>query len=461
MKRYFLKFGSLLLFILSIISCAKVDNPGNDDNESKVLVLTPSSKEIVVGEDSFVNFTATYGEKDVTKSSSLQIFHSNEKEKNIKVEGGRWKIEKGGDYSFYALYSTDNGAVKSKSVIVKAVEDMNLYLKSSADVTIPGSSIDFSIFLGDKELKISDSKLKLYLKNGDSPISLESLTYSIEEVKKYEFYAVYNFSEEELVSEVKTIDVIEWIESPYLKRAFFIQFTGTWCKFCPRVGFAIYDYVEKEGTKNAIFVAAHVGDELSNLASTELDNKLKPNGYPTLLAGSLNTTSAINLQPEEQTADGIKDAVAEIMETPARTAIKVSSVAGEDGISINAQVLVNEDGTYGIGSMILEDGIYVNQSNTFVSSLFGDYNPSVHKNILHGASPLNKDFHSPLSSSERQLAKMGYNYSTFFPFNGVLTKLKKIENCSVVVYTYDIVRKKIDNAIRVKIGEESDYEYAE
>ena len=444
---------TFLLLLLNSVACT--DPNGNIVD--KQLTLTPSTSQFSIAADSVLTFTATLEDEDVTYEEELQIWHLEANGEVHLIQDAQFAISQAGEYQFYATFTdSKQQSVKSETITVTAISDAILRIETSADMFTQNSDVQFQIYMGGTQIEIPDPNLKLYAISGDTKTELDVFHFTIDELKEYRFSASYSFGGKELESEIKSVSAIEWNDAPYHKRALVTQFTGTWCGYCPRVGLAIYNYTAEFGNKDAVVVSSHVGDVMQSLSSSELDKRMKPDGYPGLYAGSIDKDGAITV---EQSAAGIKDAVNQIISTSANTAIKASAKMEEDGIAISAQILVAKDGKYGVASMILEDNIYKIQTNNLSSTNFGSYDYSMHKNVLHAISPLDKYFYAPLSKFETQKARTGYNYESFFPFAGVLSNVSKKENCSAVVFTYNIETRKVDNIIKLTIGESAEFEY--
>ncbi len=65
----------------------------------------------------------------------------------------------------------------------------------------------------------------------------------------------------------------------FSKKAVIEDYTGTWCGYCPRVSYAI-SLVEEQSDK-VFAIAAHIGDDMQNSYSVQLEDNFDIPGYPT------------------------------------------------------------------------------------------------------------------------------------------------------------------------------------
>ncbi|MFI3332340.1 MAG: Omp28-related outer membrane protein [Rikenellaceae bacterium] len=476
MKRvynFFVTF-TLAALMLSVASCAEdsaednVVEPNTDPEVSLSgdLVLTPSVDEVLVNNNStYVEFTVFMGDTDVSDVSSLEIFHLDEDYNLTYVENLRYEITESGIHSFYATCNnSENRVVKSETVNVEAHDLSDLTLVASQYTILDGvdedKTVEFSVFFGDIQItSFDDDALSIYYVEGSQEDKIDSFSYTIDAVGSYTFYAEFNILGETVTSDQITVTCIDWDSIDFYKRVFGIQFTATWCGYCPIMTAGIH-YFNKDysGEDRAIFASAHGSDVMSNNYSNSLINKMNISGFPTLLVGSVNanyTTSIGAYTPYTTTVAYLVKAVEEIEEQDVCTAISASSNYDSSNIIIEAKIAVCTDGEFGIGAMVLEDGITASQTSyvTLSSIGLGDYDTSNHLNVLQGIYPYSYsgDQYEDLGGVESHSSGQQYSFSCTFDISK-LTSLSNIENCRIAVYTYNKSTGYIDNIVQAPIG---------
>ena len=156
------------------------------------------------------------------------------------------------------------------------------------------------------------------------------------------------------------------------------------------------------------------------------------------------------------------NAIDKFLATDAKCGIRLSTSIKDEGIAISADVLVKEAGEYGVGAIVLEDGIKALQKKDYRLDYidFGDYNINIHKNVLQGIYPRDKKLYVELGGVSEHKAHHGYHFEHTMLFKD-MKSFKEKRNSSVLVYVYDIETKVIDNVVKVKSGEMIDYQYKE
>ncbi len=91
------------------------------------LVLQPSALFVVSGTDSYIDFTATYGGKDVTNDANLAVYRK-ATSGSVLLNDKTYNVKSSGEYSFYAVY----GDIMSEIVVVKSVADLPAEVEDSA-----------------------------------------------------------------------------------------------------------------------------------------------------------------------------------------------------------------------------------------------------------------------------------------------------------------------------------------
>ncbi len=449
----------MFTFALSVVSCTETETP-----DTSGLVLIPSDTEVVVGQNSEITFTAKFNGQDVTNDATLEIWHIEENENIVLVKNNTFEIKESGKYRFYAYCSNGGKIVESEIVFVNAVEDKTLYLTPSFAAMETGQDVEFEAYIGKNKISPSASNLKLFLTDGTNNTELGSMSYSIAEAKEYFFYATYLFNNEEIRSKTQSVLGLDWNDPQFAKRTLSLQFTASWCKWCPGFTAAIKDYTAEYGDSRSLFASVHSGDIMQNFSSNQLIMNMNIQSFPTLKVGSFDMTKAaeVGLYGGDYTLSTkeMSDAIDKFLATDAKCGIRLSSTIEDDGIAISADVLVGEDGKYGVGAIVLEDGIKAKQTKDPALDYidFGDYDINIHKNVLQGIYPRDKKLYVDLGGISEQSARYGYRFEHTMLYTD-MKSLQEKENCSVVVYVYNTETKVIDNVVKAKVGEKVDYEY--
>ncbi len=428
------------------------------------LVLTPSSDVFCIGVDSYVSFTAAVGDVDVTNNSSLSVFYIDNNDNDIDVTGNEFVIKTAGSYKFYAKYNNPDGSVITSSVVsVEAFEVGELSLDIMVSYSSSGQcNIDFEIYYGQTQLTTFDEQnMAVYAVDNSgntTKLDVSGLSYTSTLNGLYSLYVSYNvYNGYEVQSNLVSWMFEEWDAIDFQKRTLGIQFTATWCGYCPRVTAAIYYFEQEYGDDRVVFVSAHGSDAMSNSYSSFLISSMGITGFPTLSVGSVNSSYATNVGTSTNYSHSViylDSAVKTIEAFGVSTAIAASSLVKEDVIEINATIAVKSDGKYGVGAMVLEDDITGTQSTYYDLADIGleNYDTSCHKNVLQCIYPSSQTIpYEELGGLAQHYANNSYSFECVLNVDD-LTSLSDINNCRVVVYTYDISTGYVDNIIQAPIG---------
>ncbi len=468
-----ISYFAIIAMALSSVQCEEATTSTDDENdpnsEDVELVITPSAFEMKLTDDCIITFTASIGDEDVSNDSTLELWYIEPSGNILSVKDNTYSVSEEGEYNFYAYCSYGSKILESEVITVNVFEDTTLYLKPSAELVEIGSQVNFSVYVGTNDVSSSDL-VELYISKNGEAVLLDELSYTIEDSSDYKFCASYTFNDEIIVSEEQIVSGMEWNDNAFKTRTLVLQATGTGCGWCPGAVATILEYNTIYGGDDAVVVSAHGynnSDIMNSYASLQLISNLEIKGFPTLLAGSIATGNATNVDFLSVVNDayapngsGLNSVVTSYTATPAATGIKASSSIESDGIAISAEIMVREEGYYGVGAMVLEDDIYAVQSKfeTLNSIDFGDYDINNHHNVLQGVYPRDSYLFTNLGGISAQSARSGYRLNCTIPFSE-MNALQEIDNCSIVVYTYNRRTYLIDNIIKVGVGETIDYQY--
>ncbi len=335
-----------------------------------------------------------------------------------------------------------------------------LILKASVDqMTIAnGGTVDFTATIGDTDIT-KNALLKIYCIDEDKNfITLSNASFTAVKPGKYDFYAFCTTStggdaQSETISIEATFDIDE---VDYQKRVLATQFTASSCGYCPIMTSALHHYAEQYGDDTIITASAHSGDIMSNSYSKYMINAMDVKGFPTLFVGSTDNDVAYNIgaqTPYTATLDSIAEAVEEIKAQGTATAIAMNSWESNGSITIEANVAVAKDGEYGIGAIIVEDGIKATQTS-YVSLKeldLDDYDTSDHKNVVQAIFPAQNDLNMELAELDSHSANEFYHFNCSISKNG-MTTLKSLAMCRVIVYTVNLESGFVDNVVQAPLG---------
>ncbi|MFI3286150.1 MAG: Omp28-related outer membrane protein [Rikenellaceae bacterium] len=467
MKRVYnvVAFFALLAMSLSTIGCTEGADDVTPGGEVLTgdLVLSASAYEVLVTEDSSVEFTAMMGDTDVTDKLSLEIAYVDADDNISYVTGLTFPITESGSYNFYATCTnSEQKIVKSEIITVEAIDAYDLRLAASATSFIDGYSdnfdVEFSAYYGSTQItSFDDEAFKLYRVEGEERSELGSFDYTVDAVGDFTFIATYTVAGTEVESNEITLKRRSSTDDiAYIKRTIGLQFTATWCGYCPIMTSAIHHYEEQYGTDRSVFISAHGSDIMANDYSNYLTTVMGISGFPTLLVGSINTSKATNIGAYDYatTMGYIAQAVQNVEKLGVSTAIAVKSEVKGSEIEIDANVYVGKSGSFGVGAMLLEDGIIAKQTSYIDLDELNleDYDTSNHKNVLQAFYPKSGLIpYVDLGDVENQSADTEYDFSCSFDIDD-LTTLSEINNCRVVIYTYDTTSGYIDNIIQAPIN---------
>ncbi len=93
-----------LASLVAVMSFSCKETPAPEIPEDGELVLHPSTLFVVVGEENTIEFTATYGDADITNDPNLAVYYK-PASGSQKVENNAYEVKAAGKYLFYAVYN--------------------------------------------------------------------------------------------------------------------------------------------------------------------------------------------------------------------------------------------------------------------------------------------------------------------------------------------------------------------
>lgn len=276
----------------------------------------------------------------------------------------------------------------------------------------------------------------------------------------YEIHAVYQYqvTDKCVVTALSDPDT-DTRYSNFRRRLLAVQYTGTWCGYCPRVSLAIKYFNEHYDTADdVVFVAAHYGDGMQTNFANVLNDYQKIEGFPTLLLNLNNNAVVDQAQANKSGAEKIEIARASAMKTEARSNIRaeVSQADDQGNITVTAEVKVNTDGKYRIAAWLLEDSVAEAQHDYIQ---YNDPSIHTHHNIVCASSAPQSAIGEPFEEGEDLKAE--HTYPAIFTFNPAKQCVSNPENCRIIIVVTRASGSTfyVDNVKKCDIGETVEYEY--
>ncbi len=467
---------SLAILALTFTACSSSDEQeGSNENEAKELLIEPSASSIAVGE--YVDFMVTYGGEDITSEAAIYY----QDEKSVRLEEPRYQITDRIEYTFYAVY---NNQISEKITVEGALD---LILEPSASPVLVGddSSVEFVVWADGEDVTSSS---EIYHRLSGEKVSAAELigsSFIMDTKGEHLFFATYNeisspdvaiYAVSQLIDKVADANPDKY--DSFLHRALAIFGTSTECYYCPYMIKAVDDAFEQNNdiAEGLILAAAHATLGSSPTDPMMCDSGMKViealgidyYGYPSLNFNMLtdtNYTLSVPLSPADSDGkvtsiiNSISSTYSSLVATDAKSAISASSILSDDKatIALRADVKVGSDSELCIGAWILEDGISADQYN---AEAFASHDFSTHDNVLCATypSPNSSSLFMSLGGVDKHEAGQDYIFYCEFTLEEYDT-IQDLDNCHIVVFTYDAANSSIDNAITVAIGGSTAVEY--
>ena len=220
------------------------------------------------------------------------------------------------------------------------------------------------------------------------------------------------------------------------------RLTGTWCQYCPSMTAALNN--RDDYTKDhSIVLEFHNGDEFSVPYSKTMDmadflnKRYGKNSYPYCIY-------SIAEGSDKRTVNDIKKLVkTRLVEEPAQTGIKASSVIEDGKLTVRATVMASADGDYDLGWAVLKDNCI--PSGQAYEDVYNDVVLSISGNFYG----MSDESFALKADAEKTIERTWES-----------DKLDE-DDCRVVLFT---LRKSgesviIDNAVDFKVGKSVEYRY--
>lgn len=244
----------------------------------------------------------------------------------------------------------------------------------------------------------------------------------------------------------------------FFKRTMFVEHTGTGCTWCPFMTIALNKAEESADADRIVPVIAHnfnTGDPMNNKLADKYGiacGTLRVAPHANL---DLRTSSDAVFSGADANAKIIAKCNALEAKYPAKVAIAAAvELVGTDFI-VHTGVKIGVTGTYNIGIVVLEDGVYAKQTNKGGAK---GYDFNTHKHAVRGSYPTLSITGEPLREGTINAGELiEKNFTVPVPAK------TKAENAKIVVYVAcrDIEGGKlyINNTVVCKPGSPVAFKY--
>ena len=361
-------------------------------------------------------------------------------------------------FSAFALTFTACGDEEEDDVPPPAAEDFTPHLQlSKTEILANGADTAF-ITVVSNSVDVTDEAL-VFL-NGEP---FNDRAFATKKVGSYVFHAVYkNQVTDKLTLTAAPDPDADYRYTDFRRRLLAVQYTGTWCGYCPRVSLAIKRFKETDAhPDDIVFAAAHSRDVMETEFGAELISFQAITGFPTLML-NLNANSKVTDSPYIETgAAHIAQARTNAIRTPACSNIRAEvSEPDENGIiNIDAEVKVNTTGKYRVAAWLLEDNVYAPQSDYYN---YGEEAIHTHNNVVCASTAPTSAIGNYVTTAPELEAENAYPVS--LQLCPKTQCVKDPANCRVIIVVTRAVSSltfTVDNVIECPIGGKKDYEYTD
>lgn len=291
-------------------------------------------------------------------------------------------------------------------------------------------------------------------------------TFSSSEEGEFEFMASYGG---ELTNNTVTIKALSGtLQLPadpnpsadnFRRRVMGVQFTSTYCSFCPYVISAIHEYENRNN--DVVFTALHSNmtsvDPMTCKGSLAVKNKYMISDLPSLMFN----LDKKNRSTSETTASSIRSTVEGLMGTSSKCGISVVTEAqdGKGTVKVQANIKTSARGIYKVGVWLLEDGIVADQSNsTGIDFSEQGIDINTHNNAVRGINATIADESKPVADVPGVDMVIDGNLEYLYEFNLSELKVDDLSKCHVVVFVTD-ANGIVDNVVNCPVNGNVPFEY--
>lgn len=371
---------------LALVACGPNETPTPEvEHEFEV---TASKQMILPNGVDVVEFTATFDGEPVTEGVKAFDADGN---KEVNMPSLTFSTEEEGDYKFYFTYTFEQKEYTSEYINIAAKN-----LTASVNTTVFQMGVDDVYFLiyykgelityPDEELTIMDYETHEEIVPEGIDVEIDGATvtlpkYVAEEVGTRSVYIYYKTSNTR--KKPITLTAVDYAipqrladskpeSTDFTKRAFFTQFTGVGCGFCPYISTALHAMKADESINDQyVAVAVHTygnPSELYPYTANNIDGVFGVSSYPVILGDMKFRTS--NMGSWERNQAVLTNYVNSSVVEGAGAGISVSVGGSESNtVVVRATVKAAKNGNYRVGAWLVEDNIYGVQSSNMSGAM--------------------------------------------------------------------------------------------
>ena len=142
----------------------------------------------------------------------------------------------------------------------------------------------------------------------------------------------------------------------FFQRTLALEFTGTWCQYCPNMAKAL-DQAKEERPGRFVEIAIHYADDMATLEGDAIVEQFKVSAYPTLIFDMNESTRFNEQNPIRFT--GYIDGILARQEDACGIAVASEVKGGLVKVSVSMKAV--SGGAYSLVAALVEDDIRVNQ----------------------------------------------------------------------------------------------------
>lgn len=419
----------ILLFCLPLLMVSCSSGTEDKGGEDGFVTLAVDKNEIYAGDS--VNFTVTYRDFDVVSEAVIKNVDTGEA---LPMGSAVFTGEKTGAYNFVAEYNGKTSNMVNILVLRKGVAGLSL----ESDVTEYRFGVDESVSLKVYYNNVDVTK-KATVVNDNTNRSVELMDdlfvfeFGDNVGSALKFTAEYN-------NQSKSLEIPA---AKFLKKAFALRFTGTWCQYCYTFAGYMADVEATDKYENRItHVAVHVDDPMQIDECLVLAEQFEITGYPRAIWDYYRVMTNTDDAGIKSVLDGI------IRNNPAKSGLAISTRLDGNKVTATIKVAVEESADYYLGVMLTQDGITGYAQSTPTGSTGTDYE---HNNVLRAcAAALDGDHLGLLAKGD--ITTREYSFD--------LAKYDK-DKCNIIVYLNKEEGGSLrsDNSVGVRVGEDASFAY--
>ena len=223
----------------------------------------------------------------------------------------------------------------------------------------------------------------------------------------------------------------------FFQRSLALEFTASWCQYCPMMGEALHE-AKEERPGRIVEICVHQNDEMSIKAADDIVKEFKVSAWPSMVFDLDHSTKFTEHSSERMTR------FVDSKSGEALCGIAVQSTLDGKNLKGSVSITASTEGDYSVCAIIVEDGILASQMGA------GDnyVNNSVLKGFLIGNDIFGES-----------VGHLGSGKETTKEFSFEVEKEDGKYRIVAYVVQQDSGKRTAVNAEQCKAGEEKGYRY--